>query len=78
MKFLRRQAKKAQRLANSAKKSAGKVVATATVLGGTVANASASYSVPAPDYTDFFAGVGVMLGVAMTIMLARKLKGFIR
>lgn len=75
MKFLKRQMKKAQGLVKS---NAKKVVATATIAGGTVANAAASYSVPAPDYTDFFAGVGVMLGVAMTIMLARKLKGFIR
>ena len=39
---------------------------------------SASYSIPTPDYTNFYAGVGVMLGVALTVMLARKLKGFIR
>ena len=48
------------------------------LVAGQSAFAAASYSVPAPDYTDFFAGVGVMLGVAMTIMLARKLKGFIK
>ena len=40
--------------------------------------AVATYSVPTPDYTNFYAGVGVMLGVALTVMLARRLKGFIR
>jgi hypothetical protein len=55
-----------------------KALGVSIVVAGQSAFASASYSVPAPDYTDFFAGVGVMLGVAMTIMLARKLKGFIR
>ena len=39
---------------------------------------TATYAIPTPDYTNFYAGVGVMLGVALTVMLARKLKGFIR
>ena len=44
-----------------------------------VAFASTSnYSVPTPDYTDFYSAVGVMLGVALTVMLARKVKSFIR
>jgi len=80
VKFYKRQIQKAKGLVNSAK--SNKVVAAATVLGGTVAanatTTAASYAVPAPDYTNFFTGVGVVLGVSLTVMLARKLKSFIR
>lgn len=55
-----------------------KAAGVAIVVAGQSAFASASYSVPTPEYTDFFAGVGVILGVSMTVMLARKLKSFIR
>ncbi len=76
MKFYKRQIQKAKGLVQSAKSS--KVVVAATVLGGTVAaNAATAYAVPKPDYTNFFNGVGVVLGVSLTVMLARKLKGFI-
>jgi len=57
-----------------------KIGGIALALGSAVgAFASTSnYTVPTPDYTDFYAAVGVMLGVALTIMLARKVKSFIR
>ena len=45
---------------------------------GAFAGTTATYAIPTPNYTNFYAGVGVMLGVALTVMLARKLKGFIR
>ena len=31
-----------------------------------------------PDYTDFKAAVGLVLGVALTIMIAKRAKGFFR
>lgn len=40
--------------------------------------AGAGITVPTPDYTDFKAVVGVALGVAMIIMLARKAKSFLK
>jgi len=56
-----------------------KLLGLVSVLASVGAFASSTtYSVPAPDYTNFFAGVGVMLGVSLTVMLARKLKSFIR
>lgn len=39
--------------------------------GGTI-------TMPTPDYTNFFAGVGVVLGVSLTVMLAKRLKHFFR
>ena len=55
----------------------GKLIALA--VGATVfaGNAMAAITVPTPDYTDFEAVVGVALGVALTVMLARKAKGFL-
>jgi len=38
----------------------------------------AAIDMPTPDYTDFNAGVGVVLGVVLSIMLAKRLKGFFR
>ena len=31
-----------------------------------------------PDYTDFKAAVGLVLGVVLTIMIAKRAKGFFR
>jgi len=78
MKFFKRQMNKAQNLANKAKDNAGKVVATAIVLGTTAANASASVTVPTPDYTTFYNVVGVSLAVTLIVGLARKSKGFLK
>ena len=47
------------------------------LVAGQSAFAAATYAVPTPDYTNFFTGVGVVLGISVTVMLARKLKGFI-
>lgn len=44
---------------------------------GTNAMAAGNIVLPTVDYTDFYAGVGLSLGVALTVMLARKVKGFI-
>jgi len=35
-------------------------------------------TVPSPDYTDFYSIVGMVIGVATVIMIARKAKTFIR
>ena len=40
--------------------------------------ASSSVTVPTPDYTDFYKIVGVALGVALIVMLARKGKSFLK
>lgn len=57
-----------------------KIIATGSALlvAGTSAFATASVTVPTPDYTDFYAIVGVALGVAMIVMLARKGKSFLK
>jgi len=41
-------------------------------------NAFAGITVPDPDYTDFNNVVGVALGVALVVMLAKRAKGFFR
>lgn len=78
MKFFKRQMEKAERLAKSAKSNAGKVAASAVVLGTSAANAAATVTVPTPDYTTFYSVVGVGLGVTLIVGLARKSKGFLR
>ena len=79
MKFFKRQMEKAERLTKFVKSNAGKVVAGATVLGTTAANATpTAVTVPTPDYTTFYSVVGVGLGVTLIVGLARKSKGFLR
>jgi len=48
------------------------------VVLGTSLFADGNIEMPTPDYTDFYAGVGVVLGISVVVMLARKLKGFFR
>ena len=38
----------------------------------------ATITMPTPDYTNFYAAVGLALGVTLTVMLARKAKSFLR
>ena len=45
---------------------------------GTFAFADGNITMPTPDYTDFYAGVGVVLGISVVVMLAKRLKGFFR
>lgn len=47
-------------------------------LSAVSAFADGNITMPEPDYTDFYAGVGVVLGIAVVVMLARRLKGFFR
>lgn len=57
-----------------------KFLATVSVFGMTAVSAfagGAGITVPTPDYADFKAIVGVSLGVALIVMLARKGKSFI-
>lgn len=63
----------------------GKAVSKKVVAGGAAvtvaagnAMASGSVTVPTPDYTDFYKIVGVGLGVALIVMLARKGKSFLK
>jgi len=39
---------------------------------------SPTIQMPTPDYTNFFAGVGVVLAVSLTVMLAKRIKHFFR
>ena len=48
----------------------------AIIAGSTPANAAITF--PTPDYTDFEAGVALVIGVVLTVMLAKKVKGFFR
>ncbi|GAX87357.1 hypothetical protein LNAT_P0652 [Lebetimonas natsushimae] len=45
---------------------------------GTSAFADPNITMPTPDYTDFYAGVGVVLGVSLVVMLAKRIKHFFR
>ena len=45
---------------------------------GTSAFADGNITMPTPDYTDFYAGVGVVLGVSLVVMLAKRIKYFFR
>lgn len=56
-----------------------KIVVAGTTLFCTVgAFASAHMTVPAPDYTDFYAIGGVALAVTLIVSLARKGKSFLK
>jgi len=48
------------------------------VVLGTSAFADGNVTMPTPDYTDFYAGVGVVLGVSLVVMLAKRLKHYFR
>ena len=64
------------------KKLSKRLVALGAVLGSIApafaATTSSTITMPTPDYTNFFAGVGVVLGVSLTVMLAKRLKHFFR
>jgi hypothetical protein len=40
--------------------------------------ADSNIDMPEPDYTDFYAGAGVVLGISVVVMLAKRLKSFFR
>ena len=52
----------------------------ASVIAGSAVGAFAdgNITMPTPDYTDFYAGVGVVIGVTVVIMLAKHLKQFFK
>ena len=50
----------------------GSIIATSAFADG------GNITMPTPDYTDFYAGVGVVIGVSLVVMLAKKLKLFFR
>jgi len=65
------------------KKLSKKLVAAGSVLVSVIPAFAASSSsptiqMPTPDYTNFFAGVGVVLAVSLTVMLAKRIKHFFR
>jgi hypothetical protein len=63
------------------KKLSKKAIAGLLVLGSTVpmfAATSPTIKMPTPDYTNFYAGVGVVLGVSLVVMLAKRIKHFFR
>jgi len=64
-----------------------KLIAFGAVLGSTIpafaagtttAASSPTITMPTPDYTNFFAGVGVVLAVSLVVMLAKRIKHFFR
>ena len=61
------------------KKFSKSLVAGFVLVGSAVsafAASSGNITMPTPSYTDFYAGVGVVIGVSLVIMLAKKLKSF--
>ena len=66
------------------KKLSKKLVAFGAVLSSVIpafaatTGSSPSITMPTPDYTNFFAGVGVVIAVSLTVMLAKRLKHFFR
>lgn len=40
--------------------------------------AAGNLTMPTVDYTDFYAGGALILGVAVTVMLVKRVKGLIR
>ena len=56
----------------------GSLGLTAVSAFAATTGSSATIPMPSPNYTDFFAGVGVVLGVTLTVMLAKRLKHFFR
>jgi hypothetical protein len=54
-----------------------KLLPLGLVILGTSAFAD-NITMPEPDYTDFYAGVGVVLAISVVVMLAKRLKGFFR
>jgi len=59
-------------------KKLAKLLPLGLVVLGTSAFADGNITMPTPDYTDFYAGVGVVLGISVVVMLARKLKTYFR
>ena len=61
------------------KKLSRKLLTAGLVLASALpAFADGNITMPTPDYTDFYAGVGVVLGISVVVMLAKRLKGFFR
>jgi len=66
------------------KKLSKKLVAAGSVLVSVIpafaatTTSSPTIQMPTPDYTNFFAGVGVVLAVSLTVMLAKRIKHFFR
>lgn len=57
-----------------------KKIVVGSFVGATILASNAladNVTVPTPDYTDFYAIVGVSLGVTLIVMLARKGKSFL-
>ena len=61
-------------------KAKGKVLVGAGLLmaGSSAFAATTHITQPTPDYTDFYATVGTVLGVVTVVMLAKRAKGFFR
>ena len=55
-----------------------KLLAGLSVLGLGAISSFAGITAPTPDYTDFEAIVGVVLGVSLVVMLAKRAKSFFR
>ena len=55
-----------------------KLLPLGLVVLGTSAFADGNITMPTPDYTDFYAGVGVVLGVSLVVMIAKRIKHFFR
>ncbi|BCD60034.1 MULTISPECIES: hypothetical protein [unclassified Nitratiruptor] len=55
-----------------------KVLAGLSALTLGAISSFAAITPPTPDYTDFEAVVGVVLGVSLVVMLAKRAKGFFR
>ena len=63
------------------KRSISRFLTGALVLGSTAVSAFAenpSIKMPKPDYTNFYAGVGVVLAISVVVMLSKRLKHFFR
>ena len=56
------------------------LVAGSVIVGSAVSAfaANPSITMPKPDYTNFYAGVGVVIAVSLVVMLSKRLKGFFR
>ena len=62
-------------------KAKGKVLLGAGLLmvgSSAFAASNGNITMPTPNYTDFYAGVGVVIGVSLVVMLAKRLKSFFR
>lgn len=63
------------------KRSISRFLTGAFIVGSSAVSAFAAnptVTMPKPDYTNFYAGVGVVLAISVVVMLSKRLKHFFR